>query len=173
MVVENEQQEKIIDISGSLFLSIRAAGRKRDVMVELKLGYGEQDREAQKMLAIRQLFTQDPAVRPMYGLPQRHAMLKKILEQQGILNVDEYLVPPEQIPRRNLTLCSRCKRRWPPSSSSCKNARQVLLKCVHRRMQRSHERPGRRKQLQAMRCSPTTRTSARLSWPKVRSTKAN
>ena len=35
---------------------------------------------------------------PMYGLPQRHAMLKKILEQQGILNVDEYLTPPEQIP---------------------------------------------------------------------------
>ena len=27
-----------------------------------------------------------------------YAMLKKILEQQGILNVDEYLVPPEQIP---------------------------------------------------------------------------
>ena len=25
-------------------------------------------------------------------------MLKKILEQQGILNVDEYFVPPEQIP---------------------------------------------------------------------------
>ena len=27
-----------------------------------------------------------------------YAMLKKILEQQGILNVDEYPVPPEQIP---------------------------------------------------------------------------
>ena len=27
-----------------------------------------------------------------------YAMLKKILEQQGILNVDEYFVPPEQIP---------------------------------------------------------------------------
>ena len=39
-------------------------------MVELKLGYGEQDREAQKMLAIHQLFSQDPALAPMYGLPQ-------------------------------------------------------------------------------------------------------
>ena len=68
------------------------------MMVELKLGYGEQDREAQKMLAIHQLFSQDPALAPMYGLPQRHAMLKKILEQQGILNVDEYLTPPDQIP---------------------------------------------------------------------------
>ena len=99
LVVENEQQEKIIDISGSFVpIDPRRWKEKRDVMVELKLGYGEQDREAQKMLAIHQLFTQDPAVGPMYGLPQRHAMLKKILEQQGILNVDEYLTPPEQIP---------------------------------------------------------------------------
>ena len=99
LVVENEQQEKVIDISGSFVpVDPRRWKEKRDVMVELKLGYGEQDREAQKMLAIHQLFTQDPAVAPMYGLPQRHAMLKKILEQQGILNVDEYLVPPEQIP---------------------------------------------------------------------------
>ena len=179
LVVENEQQEKIIDISGSFVpVDPRRWKEKRDVMVELKLGYGEQDREAQKMLAIHQLFTQDPAVGPMYGLPQRHAMLKKILEQQGILNVDEYLTcRPSRYRRRSLTLCSRCKHRWPPSSSSCKNARQVLLKCVHRRMQRS-PRPRStwtpRKQLQAMRCSPTTRTCARPSWPtRSRSTKAN
>ena len=50
------------------------------------------------MLAIHQMFSQDPAIGPMYGLKNRHAMLKKILEQQGILNVDEYLTPPEQIP---------------------------------------------------------------------------
>ena len=99
LVVENEQQEKIIDISGTFVpVDPRSWKEKRDVMVELKLGYGEQDREAQKMLAIHQLFSQDPALAPMYGLKQRHAMLKKILEQQGILNVDEYLTPPDQIP---------------------------------------------------------------------------
>ena len=81
-------------------------------MVELKLGYGEQDREAQKMLAIHQLFGQDPAVAPMYGLKNRHAMLKKILEQQGILNVDEYLVPPEQIPPPQPDPAADAKPRW-------------------------------------------------------------
>ena len=99
LVVENEQYEKVIDISGTFVpVDPRSWKEKRDVMVELKLGYGEQDREAQKMLAIHQLFSQDPALAPMYGLKNRHAMLKKILEQQGILNVDEYLTPPEQIP---------------------------------------------------------------------------
>ena len=39
-------------------------------MVELKLGYGEQEREAQKLLALHQLFSQDPAIGPMYGLTE-------------------------------------------------------------------------------------------------------
>ena len=178
LVVENEQQEKIIDISGTFVpIDPRRWKEKRDVMVELKLGYGEQDREAQKMLAIHQLFSQDPALAPMYGLKNRHAMLKKILEQQGILNVDEYLTPPEQIPPPQPDPCSRCKHRWPPSSSSCRNARQVLQKCVHRRTQLS-PRPRstwmQRRQQQATRFSPTTRTSAKRNLiTRSRSTKAN
>ena len=44
-----------------------------------------------------------PGTRPMYGLKNRHAMLKKILEQQGILNVDEYLTPPNKYHRHSLT----------------------------------------------------------------------
>ena len=98
-------------------------------MVELKLGYGEQDREAQKMLAIHQLFSQ---TRPCADvrLPQRHAMLK-ILEQQGILNVDEYLTPPDQIPPQPDPLQQMQAQRQ-PSSSSFKNARQVSQKCGHK-----------------------------------------
>ena len=99
LVVENEQAEKIVDIAGSFVpIDPRSWKEKRDVMVELKLGYGEQDREAAKLMQMHQMFSQDPAVQPMYALPNRHALLKKMLEQQGILNVDEYLTPPEQIP---------------------------------------------------------------------------
>ena len=99
LVVENEQAEKVVDIAGSFVpIDPRSWKEKRDVMVELKLGYGEQDREAAKLMQMHQMFSQDPAVQPMYGLPNRHALLKKMLEQQGILNVDEYLTPPEQIP---------------------------------------------------------------------------
>ena len=66
-------------------------------MVELKLGYGEQDREAQKMLALHSLFTQDLGVQPLYGIQNRYAMLKSNLEQQGIPNVEEFLTPSEQL----------------------------------------------------------------------------
>ena len=52
-------------------------------MVELKLGYGEQDREAQKMLAIHQLFSQDPALRRCTGC---HATLcEEILGSRAYL----------------------------------------------------------------------------------------
>ena len=100
LVVENEESGKIIEVAGSYVpIDPRSWKEKRDVIVELTLGYGEADREAQKMLSLHQLFSQDPSIAPMYSLENRHALLKKVLEQQGILNVDEYLTPPQMIPQ--------------------------------------------------------------------------
>jgi len=99
LVVENEDQQKVVDLAGS-YVQINPSSweAKRDVMVELKLGYGEQEREAEKMLGIHGLFAQDPAIQAMYGPDKRYAMLKTILEHQGILNVEEFLTPPDQLP---------------------------------------------------------------------------
>lgn len=99
LVIENEDQLKIVELSGS-YVQIDPSSWKsrRDVLVELKLGYGEQDREAQKYLGIHALLTQDPSLQPIYGIQNRYAMLKSILEQQGVLNVDEYLTNPETLP---------------------------------------------------------------------------
>ena len=99
LCVENEDQEKIIELAGS-YVTVNPSSweEKRDVMVELRLGYGEQDKEAQKLLSMHTLFSQDPSVQPLYGLRGRYEMLKAILEQQGILNVEDYLTPPEQLP---------------------------------------------------------------------------
>ena len=99
LVVENEDQQKIIEIAGGYVqVNPQAWKEKRDTVVELKLGYGEADREAQKRLALHSLFSQDPSLQPMYSPQNRYALMKSILEQQGILNVEEYLTPPEMIP---------------------------------------------------------------------------
>ena len=86
--LENESQEKIVDLSGQ-YISVSPSRweDKRDVMVELRLGYGEQEKEAQKLLALHQMFSQDPTIQPMYSPENRYQLLKQILEQQGILNV--------------------------------------------------------------------------------------
>jgi len=51
LVVENEQYEKVVDIAGN-FVEIDPTSwkEKRDVMVELKHGYGEQERDAAKFM---------------------------------------------------------------------------------------------------------------------------
>ena len=99
LVVENEQYEKVVDIAGN-FVQIdpRNWKEKRDVMVELKLGYGEQERDAAKFMQLHTLFSQDPNLQPMYQLPNRYAMMKAALQKQGILNVEEFLTPPDQLP---------------------------------------------------------------------------
>ena len=99
LVVENEQYEKVIDIAGN-FVEIDPTSwkEKRDVMVELKLGYGEQEKDAAKFMQLHSLFSQDPNLQPMYQLPNRYAMMKEALQKQGILNVEEFLTPPDQLP---------------------------------------------------------------------------
>ena len=37
-------------------------------------------------------------MQPLYQLPNRYAMMKTVLENQGVLNVDDYLTSPDQLP---------------------------------------------------------------------------
>lgn len=99
LCVERESQEKIVEIAGR-YVQIDPArwSEKRDVMVELRLGYGEQEREAQKLLSMHSLFSNDPTIGPMYSMENKYRMLKAFLEQSGVLNVEDYLTPPDQIP---------------------------------------------------------------------------
>ena len=99
LVVENEDKQKIVDLAGK-FVQINPAvwNMKRDVVTELRLGYGEQDREAQKFLALHQLMSTDPSLQPIYNIKNRYEMLKSVLQQQGILNADEYLTDPSTLP---------------------------------------------------------------------------
>jgi hypothetical protein len=98
LVVENEDQQKIVDLSGS-FVQINPGqwADKRDVTVEMHLGYGEQERESQKFLAIHQLLSADPSIQMIYSPEQKHKMLTRIMEQAGIVNASDYLKDPATI----------------------------------------------------------------------------
>lgn len=99
LCVENETQEKIFEVAGDyVTVDPTAWSEQRDVMVELHLGYGEQDREAQKLMQLHTMFSQDPSLQPMYSAQNRYQLMKKMLEAQGILNVEDYLTPPDKLP---------------------------------------------------------------------------
>lgn len=99
LVVAHEPGEKVVKIAGTFQRMMPSTWADRsDATVELKLGYGEQERESQKFLAMHQLMSSDPSLSPMYGIDKKYNMLKAVFEKNGVKNTVDYITPPEQIP---------------------------------------------------------------------------
>ena len=99
LVCENESQERIVELSGNYVpCNPRDWKEKRDVVIELNLGYGEQEKEAQKYLALHSMITADPNLSKMYQAPNQYALASKIMELTGIKEVSAYLTNPENLP---------------------------------------------------------------------------
>lgn len=99
LAVAHEQAEKVIKIGGTFQRVMPTEWADRsDVTVELKLGYGEQEREAGKYLQMHQLLSSDPSIAPMYGPDKKFNLLKTAFEKAGVKNVVDYLTPPQQLP---------------------------------------------------------------------------
>lgn len=98
LVIENEDKQKVVELSGEwVELTPSRWDERLDVQVALKLGYGEQENEAKKYLALHQMLTADPGIQPMYGIEQRYNMLRAFLENSGLKNVSDFLIPPKEI----------------------------------------------------------------------------
>lgn len=99
LVIEHETEEKIVELAGN-YVQISPAewGSKRDVVVEMHLGYGEQVEEAQKYLALHGLMSQDPVLSTMYQPKNQYKLMSHVMENNGIKNVADYLTPPDQLP---------------------------------------------------------------------------
>ena len=99
LVCENEQQERIVELSGNYVpCNPRDWKEKRDVVIELNLGYGEQEKESQKYLALHSMMTNDPNLSKMYQAPNQYALASKIMELTGIKEVSAYLTNPQNLP---------------------------------------------------------------------------
>ena len=99
LVCENEEQERIVELSGQyVACDPRAWKEKRDVVIELNLGYGEQEREAQKFMAMHQTLANDPTLSKMYQPQNQFALMAKVMELTGIKDVASYLTPPDKLP---------------------------------------------------------------------------
>lgn len=99
LVVAHERGEKVVKVAGD-FQRIDPStwDERTDAVVEMKLGYGEQEREAQKFIAMHQFLSSDPGLAPMYDIEKKYNMAKAIMEKGGIKNVVEFLKKPEEIP---------------------------------------------------------------------------
>ena len=101
LVVENESEDKVVEIAGQFVPVSPAQWRsKRDVVVEMHLGYGEQEQEAQKYLALHTLMVGDPTLSAMYTPQNQYKLMSHVMENNGIKNVNDYLTPPDQLPEQ-------------------------------------------------------------------------
>lgn len=97
LVVENETQERIVEIAGA-FVPISPASwaRQRDVMIDLRLGYGERDSRVNDYIALGTLLGQDPDVKHLFGTEERYNLYKAIMETKGHRAVSMFLKDPKQ-----------------------------------------------------------------------------
>ena len=101
LVVENESEDKVVEIAGQFVpVSPGQWSSKRDVVVEMHLGYGEQEQEAQKYLALHTLMVGDPTLSAMYTPQNQYKLMSHVMENNGIKNVNDYLTPPDQLPEQ-------------------------------------------------------------------------
>jgi len=99
LCIENEDQEKIIEIGGE-YVPINPAqwADKRDVTIALTLGYGENKKESEKYMAMHQVISQDPNLSKMYQQENQYAVIKKVMELSGIKDTASYITPPDRLP---------------------------------------------------------------------------
>jgi hypothetical protein len=98
LVLAHEKKQKILKVAGNYVpMDPTTWAERKDARVALKLGYGEQEKEAQETLGLHTLFAQDPSILPMYDLQKRRNLITKYLNQKGCKNVDDYLLKPEEV----------------------------------------------------------------------------
>mgnify|MGYP003304283751 CR=1 FL=1 len=99
LAIENEKEEKIIEVAGAYAaVDARSWKERKDVEVSFRLGYGEKEREAQQFQQLHVMLTQDPGMQEFYSPQNRYAMVRQAILSMGIKDVDTYLTPPEQVP---------------------------------------------------------------------------
>lgn len=97
LVLANEKTEKIIQVAGQF---VRVAPweweEQKTCTIEMNLGYGEQAKEAQKMMQLHGMLMQDPDAKSMYDAEKRYNTYKCIFEKSGVKNVSAYMTAPQQ-----------------------------------------------------------------------------
>jgi hypothetical protein len=98
LVVENEKRERIVDIAGGYVpVSPCDWDDQRDVVIDLRLGYGERDTRVREYLELGQLLGQDPAVQHLFGPEERYNLYKTVMETKGHREVSMFLKDPKTV----------------------------------------------------------------------------
>jgi hypothetical protein len=98
LIIENETRERIIEIAGSFVPISPARWRaRRDVSVDMTLGYGERDQRVAEMADLHMTLKDDPKLSRSYGEQQAYNLWRDTLTIKGLKNIGDYLVDPASL----------------------------------------------------------------------------
>jgi hypothetical protein len=98
LVLENEKQDKVIEVAGNFIpVSPYKWASRVDCKVSLHLGYGERDMQAQKYAMLYQQLAADPALAPMFKPENRYKLVTDGMKMAGFKNFAEYITDPAEI----------------------------------------------------------------------------
>lgn len=98
VIIENETKERIFEYCGN-YVPVNPSSWiiRKDVQVSLHLGYGEQDKEANKLVALYHSLASDPSIATMFTSQKRHRLIQDATAKNGIKNIDDYLERPQNV----------------------------------------------------------------------------
>lgn len=98
LVVENETKERVIAIAGNWVpVTPSSWRRQRDVVIDLRLGYGEREQLAREFVELGTMLAQDESIKHLHGPQERYALYKAFLETKGHRNVSAFLKNPNEV----------------------------------------------------------------------------
>lgn len=99
--VDHMDEAEYIDATGNYVPVTPHEWKERTAAsVELTLGYGDQDKEAQKWIEVDAAFSQDPELKPLYTLDRRYNVISRAMEAKGIEDIASVLMRPEEMPEQ-------------------------------------------------------------------------
>jgi hypothetical protein len=96
LVLENEDQEHVIQVSGS-WTEIKPSDwmERRDMVIDVALARGEEERQADEYIQLDGFLTQ--AAGEMYKPNNKYHAIRQALKRRGIKDVDAWITDPAQI----------------------------------------------------------------------------
>ena len=99
LIVENASREFSIEVAGNwVAIDPSSLRNRKDISLDLVLGYGEKEREAQKLVNVDKYLSADPRLAPSYTGKERYTVLSRTLQAMGIKDVGSVLIDPATLP---------------------------------------------------------------------------
>jgi hypothetical protein len=96
--VDYIEEAEYVEVTGSYVeVQPKMWKERKAASIELTLGYGEQEMEAQKWTEIDMYFSQDPTLSAGYDYARRYEVVTRALEKRGIEDIQSLLTPPDQM----------------------------------------------------------------------------